>query len=127
MPENAVSAALVFLLLLQVKHFICDGPLQTREMVHDKGIYGLPRGLLHAGLHGIGTFIVCLIVGLDLRLALALGAIDSAVHYHVDFTKERFVRSHGWSFNNAQFWWAIVGDQFIHNVTYIAYAAYVFA
>ncbi len=44
MPENAVHSVLLFVLLLQAKHFICDGPLQTKDMVHDKGIYGQPLG-----------------------------------------------------------------------------------
>lgn len=127
MHDNAVSAALFFLLLLQVKHFICDGPLQTKDMVQDKGIYGLPRGLLHAGLHGLGTFIVCVICRLDLHVALAIGAIDGLIHYHLDFTKERLVRSMGWGYSKAQFWWAMVGDQFLHSVCYIAYTAYIFA
>jgi len=48
MPENAVLSVLLFVLLLQAKHFVCDGPLQTKVMVHDKGIYGQPLGLLHA-------------------------------------------------------------------------------
>ncbi|MGL4295798.1 MAG: DUF3307 domain-containing protein [Aestuariivirga sp.] len=126
MPENAVHSVLLFVLLLQAKHFVCDGPLQTKDMVHDKGIYGQPLGLLHAGLHGTGTLVVSLAFGLDVRTAIALGAVDALIHYHIDFAKERLVRSQGWSFNNAQFWWAIVGDQFLHNVTYIAMAAYVF-
>ena len=127
MPETAVASALVFLLLLQLKHFVCDGPLQTKQMVHEKGIYGQPLGLLHAGLHAVGTFIVCIAMGLGLQTALALAAVDGVIHYHIDFIKESFVRARDWSFGNAQFWWAMVGDQFLHNVTYIGLTAYVFA
>jgi hypothetical protein len=46
---------LLLILLLQIKHFICDGPLQTKAMVDGKAIYGNRLGLLRTGTRGLGT------------------------------------------------------------------------
>lgn len=47
------------LVWLLVKHFICDFPLQaTPWMYRNKGTYLHPGGLVHAGIHWIGTSIV---------------------------------------------------------------------
>ena len=110
---------------LQVKHFICDGPLQTRAMVEAKGHYGRPLGLLHSFIHTVGTVFV--LTGFDFAapLVLLLGLLDFVIHYHVDFTKENVVRKAGWTPTQAYFWWALSADQMAHQLTYllIAYIA----
>jgi hypothetical protein len=118
--------ALIFLLLVlfQVKHFICDGPLQTADMVRDKGHYGRPLGILHAAIHGAGTLGTLLIAGLLAAgigplFAIKLALLDFVIHYHVDFSKERIVRSVGWTTAQAQFWWALSADQMMHQLTYL--------
>ena len=126
MPETAVQQVLVFLVLFQVKHFICDGPLQTSAMVRDKGFYGRRLGLLHAGIHGSGALVALLLFGLPLKLALSLALLDFAVHYHVDFSKEQIVRRAGWTTSVSQFWWALSADQMIHQLTYLLLAYLVF-
>ena len=63
---------LLLILLLQIKHFICDGPLQTKAMVDGKAIYGNRLGLLHAGIHGLGTIAALAWFGLDWKMVLAL-------------------------------------------------------
>jgi Protein of unknown function (DUF3307) len=116
-------AVLVLILLLQIKHFICDGPLQTKAMVDGKSIYGNRLGLLHAGLHGLGSLVALAWFGLGWKLVLALAAADMVIHYHIDFTKENIVRSHGWTTITREFWWALAIDQFLHHLTYLALAA----
>ncbi len=116
---------LIFLLLVlfQVKHFICDGPLQTADMVREKGHYGRPLGILHAAIHGAGTLCTLLVAGLVSgvapMLAVKLALLDFVIHYHVDFSKERIVRSVGWTTTQAPFWWALSADQMMHQLTYL--------
>ena len=123
-PE--IAHLLFLLVLLQIKHFICDGPLQTKAMVDAKSIYGAQLGLTHAGLHGIGTFAVFVISGFDARLAAALALADFVLHYHIDFTKENIVKGQGWTFKDGPFWWALSADQMLHHLTYLALAAFAF-
>lgn len=54
---------ILMIALLFTKHFIIDFPLQTKYQWSNKGIYGHPGGILHAGLHGIGTFFTLLAFG----------------------------------------------------------------
>ncbi|MFO1033056.1 MAG: DUF3307 domain-containing protein [Hyphomicrobiales bacterium] len=117
---------LVLIALLQFKHFVADGPLQTAAMVRDKGHYGRPLGLLHAGLHGVGTAIALLVAGVGLKLTVVLAVMDTLIHYHVDFSKETLVRLAGWTPKDAPFWWAISADQLLHQYTYLLVAWIVF-
>ena len=120
-----MNPAILLVLLLQIKHLICDGLLQTKEMVHSKGIYGKGLGILHSALHGAGTFVALAIFGTSLSLSIGIALADAVLHYHVDFIKENLTRMRGWTVADREFWWAQMTDQFIHNVTYLAIAAYV--
>ena len=125
MSLTSLEFVLFIVAALQVKHFICDGPLQTRAMVEAKGYYGRPLGLLHAFIHAAGTWLVLAAFGFAAPLVLLLGLLDLAVHYHVDFSKESVVRKAGWTPSQAPFWWALSADQTAHQLTYllIAYLA----
>ena len=46
---------LAALALLQAKHFLFDFVFQTPYQLKNKGTYGHPGGLLHAGLHAAGS------------------------------------------------------------------------
>jgi len=119
---------LVFWLLLafQVKHLIADFFLQTAYQYMNKGIYGHPGGLLHAGIHGIFTLIVLALLALiSFGYALALAVAETAVHYHIDWSKENFVKSKTLKTDQAGFWHALGVDQFAHQVTYLAISALV--
>jgi hypothetical protein len=98
-----------------IKHFVCDFPLQWAYQYKNKGTYGHPGGILHAGIHGAGTAIVCMMFGLPLWLAL----VDAVVHYHIDWAKMR-LNAH-WklkSDNSEYFWWLLGFDQLLHYLTY---------
>ena len=113
---------LILVLLLQLKHSVCDGPLQTPRMVAE-GRYGLRGGLAHAGLHGLGSLLALFLFGLPAWLVLLLAAADSVIHYHIDFLKETLVRTKGWTTSDSYFWWTLAADQTLHHLTYIAMAA----
>ncbi|MFN4142517.1 DUF3307 domain-containing protein [Aestuariivirga sp.] len=121
--ESVSPAGLLLLLaLLQLKHALCDGPLQTRRMVAAKGRYGSPGGLAHAGLHGAGSLLALLAFGMAALPVLVLAAADAVIHYHTDFAKESVVRRAGWTPENTYFWWAMTTDQLVHQLTYLAMA-----
>lgn len=119
---NLMSPESILLLLVgfQLKHFICDGVLQSAGMVQAKGHYGRPLGMAHAGVHGAGTLVLGLIFTVNLPLAMLLAAVDMVIHYHIDFGKETVVRLQGWTTKDAKFWWALSADQALHQLTYIA-------
>ena len=119
METASLEHILLLVAALQVKHFICDGPLQTRAMVEAKGRYGRFGGLLHSFIHAVGTALVLAGFGFSALTALLLGLLDLAIHYHVDFTKENVVRKAGWTPAQAPFWWALSADQTAHQLTYL--------
>ena len=124
------SASIIIILglvaLLQIKHFICDGPLQTLAMVENKSIYGAWLGIVHSGLHGIGTLIVLLLAGFSIPVVIGLAVLDFVIHYHVDFFKENIVKYFRWGTKDAKFWWALSADQALHQFTYLILVALAF-
>jgi len=126
-----IDVVLLILLLLQLKHFVCDFVTQTPYQMRYKGTYGHPGGLVHAGLHVIGTAAVLIVLNVATRLQMpvtllvALLAAEFVLHYHIDWGKEQvvkpFVEKQGAAY------WAIFGfDQFLHQATYVAIAYVVF-
>lgn len=105
---------------LFTKHFICDFPLQAFPYMYtNKGTYGHPGGLLHAGIHGVGTLIV---VGMCLdSFAVAMIAMlfDGAAHYHIDWAKMNIGKHYGLLPTNSEWFWFWLGlDQYCHALTY---------
>jgi hypothetical protein len=117
--NELLQTALLMILGLQLKHLICDGPLQTLQMVQDKSSYLKPQGLFHAAIHTGGSFLVFWLLGLPFATSLALAVLDGVIHYHVDFFKENLVKQKGWSTNDGPFWWALTADQTLHHMTYV--------
>lgn len=126
MNPNIITTVLTVIAFLQLKHFVCDGPLQTLAMVQKKSIYGAWLGIVHSGLHGIGTGMVFLVSAFPSSWVLGLAALDFVIHYHVDFTKENVVKYFRWGTQDAKFWWALSADQALHQFTYLALAALAF-
>jgi hypothetical protein len=112
-------SALIALLLLQLKHFLFDFPLQTQYQSKNKGTYGHPGGILHSGLHIAGTAAVLAFFQVSLPLLLAILAAEFLVHYHTDWVKARMVKR--FAPDQGPRFWSIFGlDQFVHHVTYVA-------
>jgi len=109
------------LILLQVKHFACDFPLQWKYQYANKGTYGHPGGFLHVGIHMIGTLIVLAIsmpkfpVGAGFILA-----VEAVAHYHIDWAKMNINAKMGWGpLTHERFWWLLGFDQLLHQLTYV--------
>lgn len=111
-----------------IKHFMADFPLQTMEMVEDKGYYGRFNGILHAFIHGLCTYIILLwfnayniVTGpiIPINLLIFLPILDIIVHYHIDYIKMRINKQLNWGPENPNFWFSLGIDQMLHYLTYI--------
>ena len=117
-----VQLVLAALLVLQFKHFVADFVLQTPYQFLNKGKYGHPGGLIHAGIHATGSLLAFLVITPSLRLGAAIVIGEFIAHYHIDWMKERTTRIKKWVFPQAEFWWTFGADQALHQVTYVAIA-----
>jgi hypothetical protein len=115
-------ALLVVFTVLQIKHFIFDYPLQALYQLQNKGKYGHVGGVLHSGLHALGTMTIFLVVTPTLLLGVAIVAGEFLVHYHVDWAKDNIIRARGYKPTDREFWWAIGADQLLHHLTYVVIA-----
>lgn len=106
-----------------VKHYLFDFLFQTSYHLKNKGTYGHPGGIMHAGLHALGSIPAVLVWSPAPWLLLALIGGEFAVHYHVDWLKERVVKRNGWTSHDFGFWQALGLDQLVHGLTYLAMAA----
>lgn len=120
--SSQVQLVLAALLILQIKHFVADFVLQTPYQFLNKGIYGHPGGIIHAGIHAIGSLLAFFVITPSLRLGLAIFVCELVVHYHIDWLKEGTVKRQQWVFPQAEFWWTFGADQVLHQLTYLAMA-----
>ncbi len=116
------AALIAVFTILQIKHFICDYPLQTLYQLKNKGKYGHPGGIIHSGIHVLGTMVTFIVVTPTLALGAAIVVGEFVVHYHVDWAKDNIIRRAGYASSDREFWWAIGGDQLVHHLTYIVIA-----
>lgn len=116
-------STITLLACLEFKHFLADFVLQRPYQFLNKGRYGHPGGVLHASIHGVGTFLALLPLGV--RQAIVAAVIDAIVHYHIDWSKEQLV-SHfnARSSSTDRFWWLLGADQMLHHLTYLVLVAY---
>ncbi|HZP20125.1 MAG TPA: DUF3307 domain-containing protein [Bauldia sp.] len=121
--NDPVLAVLTAFVVLQVKHFLCDYPLQTGYQLRNKSTYGHPGGLLHSGIHAVGTLPVFLVITPPLAWGVAIFVGEFLLHYHIDWAKGNIIRKIGSTASDRSFWWAIGFDQLLHHLTYVAIAA----
>jgi Protein of unknown function (DUF3307) len=118
---EAAIIVLAAVCVLMVKHTAADFFLQTPYQYCNKGIYGHPGGLLHAGIHVALTPLVYLVIApASLALAAVIALGEFAVHYHVDWAKEHVTRRCGYTPQTPRFWHALGIDQLLHGLTYLA-------
>ena len=99
---------LATLLIFQIKHFVCDFLLQPYGMVIKKGIYLHPMGLLHAGLHALGSIPALLLLSRAPQ-AIAIAILgEFVIHYHADWTKAQLDK-HLKLDNRSSLYWGIFG------------------
>lgn len=88
-------------------------------MLEGRGRYLHFGQFQHAGLHAVGTLIVLVLMGVQLKLALFICAIEWVVHFHIDWAKARWSEYTGNSPDQAGFWRAFGVDQALHQWTYL--------
>jgi hypothetical protein len=125
---SAIQLILLSMLVFQVKHFLADFVLQTYDLVRNKGKYLHPAGLIHAGIHVVGSVPALLILTQSpIGHGPAADAIPIAillvgeflVHYHTDWTKAQ-VDARLRLNDTSGLYWAIFGtDQLVHQLTYL--------
>lgn len=108
----------IILALLFIKHFLVDFIFQTTEQIKNKGSYGHLKGIEHSIQHGIGTAFV-LFLFVDWEVSLLLGAVDSGIHYHIDWLKMNISQKWNHAINSPQFWTWFGADQLTHSLTYV--------
>lgn len=113
-----IEAALLLLILLQVKHWYIDFVDQDMEEVNHKGIYWHWTGMKHSVKQGLGTYIcVAAIAGAEFWIfALIVGFIDFVIHYNIDWAKMNWGNR---DITTPQFWNHLGMDQMAHQITYI--------
>ena len=116
-----VFTVLIALVLFQIKHYLCDFVLQTQSQVMAKGTYGALGGLSHAGLHAVASIPALYMLTGSPLVILGLIAFEFVLHYHVDFAKARVDATRGWTVADQQYWIVFGLDQFIHQLTYLAF------
>lgn len=102
------------------KHFVCDFLLQSSYQLDNKSRYAHPGALLHAGLHGVATWLICAMFGIPAWLAGA----DAVIHLQIDWAKARLGDYLRLTPRDSGFWRLFGLDQFLHYLTYIWIAAW---
>ena len=112
----------LFLLLIvfQLKHFICDYPLQGTYMLGKLRAtnWVLPLAA-HAAIHATATLLIA--IWFSLHLAVILAITDFILHFTIDRLKAS--PNYGGRFKPDQpyFWWALGADQMAHHFTHYAF------
>ncbi|HWA29955.1 MAG TPA: DUF3307 domain-containing protein [Rhizomicrobium sp.] len=114
-----METVLLALVVFQIKHFICDFLLQNSYQIRNKGVYLHTGGLIHAGLHALGSIPALLIVTQIPWVIAGLIAAEFVIHYHTDWAKARIDGSLRLNDTNTLYWAIFGSDQLIHQLTYI--------
>jgi hypothetical protein len=113
---------LLLLALLTAKHNIADFIIQTNYQYQHKHIYGHVGGIVHAVIHGVGTWL-CMNWFFP-SAAVLLAIADTVIHYHIDWIRVNVCYVMNWTTTNSKYWWWTIGvDEFLHYMTYIGLIA----
>jgi len=112
---------LLFLILaFQIKHFICDFPLQGRWMLGK--FKNWPEFILplasHSAVHAIGSAVIALVFAP--RFVFVWSLFDFITHFVIDRIKASPKLGGRWKPQDAKFWIALGADQLAHNIVYIS-------
>lgn len=121
-----LTTVLGCLLALQIKHLVADYLFQTSHMFLNKGRYGHPGGILHAGLHVGLTTVVLALFGVTFASILGIAVVEFIVHYHIDWTKEQLSKRADLTPEKVNFWRLHGLDQALHQATYVAMIWWIF-
>ena len=111
--------SIIFLVLLQIKHWYIDFVNQSDAEVKGKGLYGDWQGIGHSLKHGAGTGLATVVAfgTASAPMALLFVLVDCLIHYHIDWMKMNWGNR---DITNKAFWVHLGLDQMAHQLTYIA-------
>ena len=118
--QVSLLSVITLYLAFRAKQFICDYPLQTTWMALGKGKgdnWFLPL-VVHAGIHGAATTLICALANPTL---IWLGAVDMVIHFTIDRIKSAPSIGGRFTPNQPYFWWALGADQEAHNITHFGF------
>lgn len=118
-----VTAALILLVLFQVKHMFADFFLQTPIMLGGRSVYVHVGRALHCLIHVLGSALVLVLLGIPVGVFATLIVAEWIVHYHIDYGKGVWSEWAGHSPQDASYWRAFGVDQALHQVTYVVMVA----
>lgn len=122
--SDLTGAILLAFVVLAIKHTLADYTLQTPYQIRNKGRYGHPGGLLHAGTHILLTLPVFLVLpASSVALAAAILAGEFLLHYHLDWSKEQLTKRYKLTQKDTMFWNLFGLDQLLHMLSYVAIIA----
>ena len=110
---------MTLLVLLFIKHWICDFVIQTDTEIRNKGEYGNFDGVMHSAKHGLGTALVLAILSFDIFGIIFLSVLDFVFHYHIDWVKMNYGCQDA---RDPKFWNHLGLDQLAHYLTYLLIA-----
>jgi len=117
--NSAIVSLLIALALFQAKHFLCDFVFQSLWQVNNKGTYGHIAGIVHAGLHIIGSVPALLVLTQLPAVIAALCLGEFVVHYHTDWGRAQIDTRFGLTEKDHSYWVIFGADQLIHQLTYL--------
>jgi|ERR1041384_7141728 hypothetical protein len=118
---------ILLLTLLFIKHFVADFVYQPPYQFMNKGTYGHPGGIVHAGQHTILSLIILLFF-VSPGIAFALALAEFLIHYHMDWFKMKYNKLKGWGANTHSQFWTLLGlDQLVHSLTYVGMVGIAYA
>lgn len=111
------AASVAFL----AKHFLADFLFQTDWMAtgKDRSESWLPPLAAHAGLHGVMTAALFLVVSPSL---VWLGLADALIHGTIDRLKSLATQRAKVTPRQTTFWWLFGADQTLHHLTHVGLA-----
>jgi len=113
-----IEQIFILLIVFQVKHFLCDYPLQTEFMLGKSKVDDWVHPLtLHCLTHATGTLLV-ISVFTDFDSAYICFIIDYWFHFAMDRVKAAPHLLGRFKPDNKYFWWALGGDQAWHHLTH---------
>ncbi len=115
-----MTAALILLVLLEIKHLFADYFLQTPQMLANRGQYLHAGRAMHCTVHVVGSAIALGLFGVPAGLLALVLVAEWLVHYHIDFGKGAWSNRSGHGPSHASYWRAFGVDQFLHQLTYVA-------
>lgn len=118
--QDTSGVVMLMWLLIIVKHLLVDFLWQGPYQWQNKGTYGHPGGILHAGLHTVTTFAILMFVCVSSwPTLLFLALFEGVTHYHIDWFKMSYNKKKGWGpTTHEEFWWLLGADQFAHFIVY---------